>query len=263
MDIGNEIRPAQPESQETAVILEPSFFEKLKLLFFEPVKLFESLKRKSSWLPPLIALVLVSVILGMIAQPYIMPSIRESTVSYLSKIPNLPDGTIDKVTESFDKAQDNGFLKNLGTTLLGVVFIKAVLAFFFVVTIIFLVGSILFGGTAKYIKVMSLYAWIMPIWILGAIIVTPLMIAKQTFIVSLSPAMLIPYDPSSSLFYFLRNFSIFNIWAIIVLGIGFSVIYGISRTKGIIAIIAVWAIWIVINSFIPYLNFQVSMTGLT
>jgi hypothetical protein len=242
-------------------IEEPGLVEKFLLIFSNPLKLFESIERKPSWLPPLVALILISIMAGLIAQPYIMLSVRQDTMAYLSKIPNMPDDAIQKANDQFDKSSQLS-AKNVAWTVVGVIVVR-VLAFFVVVTAIFLFGAIFFGGTAKYIKIMAMYAWVFPIWILAILIITPLMIIKGSHTVSLSPAVIMTPDPFNSLYYLMKNISFFNIWAIIVTGIGFSVIYKVSRAKGIIVMLVLWGIWIVINSFIPFLNFQLSMSGLT
>jgi hypothetical protein len=248
---------------ETAFLpAEPGFFEKLALIFSSPTTLFESLKRKSSWLLPLILLILVSIIIGLIVQPYVMQSVRRDTIAFLSGIPNLPDGTIERTTESLDAAAHNGFAKNLMSGVLNGLFIHG-LFFFVVVTILFLVGAIFFGGTAKYIKVMSMYAWIMPIWTLGLIIAAPLMIIKRTHGLALSPAVMVTHDITSPIFFLLKNLNLFTIWAVILMGIGFSIIYGVSRAKGIVTMLILWGAWILVSSFIPFFNFWAYMTGLT
>ena len=213
MDETNPTAAVNPH-EEMAPITEPGFFGKLCLLYSNPLKLFESLQRKSSWLPPLIAIILVSIIAGLIAQPYILPSIRQDTLAYMSKIPNMPDEAIQKAGEGFDKSAEIN-PKNIIINILGATVMKAI-AFFVAVTAIFLVGAIFFGGTAKYAKVMSMYAWVLPIWIVGIILTTPLMIIKGSHSVSLSLAVLIPPDPFNSLYFFLKNLSFFNIWAVIV-----------------------------------------------
>jgi hypothetical protein len=201
--------------------------------------------------------------LGLIAQPYIIQSYQRDTVAFLSSIPNLPESTIESTNARFDKAiAENNLLKNIGTGLLGSVLMHGI-TFFIVVTILFFIGSIFFGGTAKYIKVMSMYAWVLPIWTIGIIINTPLMIIKESHGISLSPAVLMSPDITSSIFYFLKSLSLFNIWAVILMGIGLSVIYGITRAKGVVVALVVWGIWIAISSFTPYLNFQTYMMGLT
>jgi hypothetical protein len=260
MDDPNAVTANDPQGSAIPID-EPGLAEKMGMIFSNPLKLFESLERKPSWLPPLVAVILISIVAGLIAQPYIMPSVRQDTMAYLSKIPNMPDDAIQKANDQFDKSSQMS-AKNVMWTVVGATLVR-VAAFFVVVTAIFLFGAIFFGGTAKYIKVMSMYAWVFPIWIVGIIITTPLMIIKGTHAVSLSPAALMTPDPFNSIYFLMKNISFFNIWAIIVTGIGFSVIYKVSRAKGIIVMLVLWGIWIVINSFIPFLNFQVSMSGLT
>jgi hypothetical protein len=232
------------------------------MLYSNPTALFDSLKRKSSWLPPLILLILASVIIGLIVQPYVMQSYRRDTIAFLNNIPNLPEGTLEKANERLDSAAQNSFTANLGQALLTGVLMHTIL-FFIVVTVIFLAGAIFFGGTAKYIKVMSMYAWVAPIWILGLIISAPLMVIKQAHGLTLSPAVIMTHDITSPLFFLLNNLNLFTIWAVILLGIGLSVIYGVSRTKGIVTMLVIWGIWIVFSSFVPYVNFQAYMMGLT
>jgi hypothetical protein len=249
-------------NEETASVVEPGIAQKMLLLFSNPILLFESLRRQSSWLPPLIILILVSIAAGLIAQPYVMPSVREDVLYYLNNTPNIPEQAIQGAEERFDKAVEQGVAGSLPNILIGGIIMRSVL-FFAVVTVIFLVGTIFYGGVTKYVKIMSLYSWVLPIWTLGVLIATPLMIIKNSHNISLSPALLTTPDPTSSTYFFLHNLGLFNIWAIIVLGIGFSVMYGLSRVKGLVTVIGLWMIWIVINSFVPYLNFQTWISGLT
>lgn len=260
MDAQEPVAGTIPESAMSPVE-EPGFLEKLKLLFSSPTALFQSLKRKSSWLPPLITLVVVSIAAGLIAYSDIMPSVQEDVLTYMRNTPGIPDQVIQQTEEQFDKFEGLD-AKAVGNALIGGVVMRALL-FFVVVTVIFLIGTIFFGGVMKYAKVMSMYAWVLPIWALGLIIVTPLMIAKGSHSISLSPALLVAPDPTNSLFFLLSNLSIFNFWTIIVLGIGFSVMYGLSRARGITTMFILWGVWIVLNSFVPYLNFQAWISGLT
>jgi hypothetical protein len=261
MEPNIENPPNPPEMQLPPEIPEPGFWRKLQLLFLEPLKLFESLKRKSSWWQPLVLFVVIQLAAGFIAQSHILPSMKQDLMDYLSTIPNMPEDAIQKASDGFDEASNITAFSVIKNTLGA--FLMRGIVFFVVTSLLFFIGSIIFGGTAKYIKVMSLYAWIYPIWALGAIIITPLMIVKESYKVSLSPALFTVADPSSSVYFLLRNFSIFNIWAIILLGLGFSVIYGVTKSKGLIAVFMLWAVWIAINSFTPYLNFQAALMGLS
>jgi hypothetical protein len=260
METQDQVMPQAPMGADVRPD-ESSFMEKLQLLFSSPTRLFESLKLKSSWLAPLILLFLITFIASMIAQPYIMPSVREDVMTLLQSNPDIPESAVQQAEESFANAEKRD-AKSIVLAFVGAAFMRA-LFFFVVVTVIFLIGTIIFGGTAKYGKVMSMYAWALPIWALGLVIVTPLMIIKGSHAVSLSPALLMPPDPLNPIYFLLNNFSLFNIWAVIVLGIGFSVMYGVSRAKGIITMIVIWSVWIAINSFVPFLNFQAWITGLT
>jgi hypothetical protein len=181
-------------------------------------------------------------------------------MTFLNSNPNIPQQAIQQAEESFEKAE-NRTLASIVLSFLGAALMRGVF-YFVVVTIIFLLGTVIFGGTSKYSRVMSMYAWVLPVWTLGLIVTAPLMIIKGSHSISLSLAVLIPPDPVNPVYFLLHNISLFNIWAVWLLGIGFSVMYGVSRTKGVVTMFLLWGVWVIANSFVPFLNFQAWITGL-
>ncbi|MGH8015416.1 MAG: hypothetical protein ACREBV_04440, partial [Candidatus Zixiibacteriota bacterium] len=68
---------------------------------------------------------------------------------------------------------------------------------------------------------------------LGALIVAPMMVAKNSIRVSFSLAAFFKdLSVQNPLYLLLSKFGVFYIWEIIVIGIGLSIIYGFSRNKG-------------------------------
>ena len=103
--------------------------------------------------------------------------------------------------------------------------IAAALALFF--------GNVVMEGRAKFKQLLSVMLFGEIIYGLGGLIMAPLMVAKGSMNVSISLAALLQnthvQDP---LYVALSKIDAFQIWEIIVIGIGLSVIYGFSRNKG-------------------------------
>ena len=95
------------------------------------------------------------------------------------------------------------------------------------------IGNVVMAGRASYKQLLSVMLFGEIIYGLGAIIMTPLMLAKGSMNVSISLAALLQkaqvQDP---LYVALSKFGAFYIWEFIVIGIGLSIIYGFSRNKG-------------------------------
>jgi hypothetical protein len=236
------------------------FWAKLGNIFVSPTNTFEAIKISPSWFTPLVIYILILFVVGIIAMPSTMDSIKTDTMTVYSAIPNMTEESLNQVQQQLEQQSEMSF-SNIarGTPFLLIRFIP----FFIVVSILFLFGTVFYGGDGKYKTIMSLVAWTYPIWALGAIVELPLKIIKHSHSASLSLAVLVPADPLNSTFYLLKNIGFFNIWAIAVLGLGFSTVYGFSKVKGLVTVFALWIVWVIINSQIPILNFYLSLLQLS
>ena len=107
--------------------------------------------------------------------------------------------------------------------ILGVV--EALLAMF--------LGNVIFAGKAKFKETWGVALLTGLIVALGGLVRVPLVFAKDTLLVSIGPAALMPgKDFTSIVYFFLYTADVFGIWAVIVGGIGYSTIFGVSRGKG-------------------------------
>lgn len=94
-------------------------------------------------------------------------------------------------------------------------------------------GNFVMGGQAKFKQIFSVMIYGEIIYALGALVVAPLMLAKNSLQVSFSAAAffndLSVQDP---LYVALSKIGVFYIWEIVVIGIGLSIIFGFPRNKG-------------------------------
>ncbi len=94
-------------------------------------------------------------------------------------------------------------------------------------------GNFIYGVKENFKKVFSVVIFSAFIIAVGKIIVLPMILAKGSVMISLSPAILVSHLGADSFLYVLfSKFDLFIIWEIIVAGIGFSIIYNLPRNKG-------------------------------
>ncbi|TFH65360.1 MAG: hypothetical protein E4G91_02805, partial [Candidatus Zixiibacteriota bacterium] len=104
---------------------------------------------------------------------------------------------------------------------------------FLMAGIILLMGTVVFGGSAKYMELIALVCFTGMISVLGQIIKTPLMVMKQTMDIRTSLAVLLPgSDMTSTAYTLLNTFTdVFFIWQVILSIAGVAVIYSFSKGK--------------------------------
>lgn len=111
--------------------------------------------------------------------------------------------------------------------------VVAALALFF--------GNFVMAGKGSFKKLLSVALYGGIVYVLGSMILIPMMLAKNSMMVSFSLAVFATDLGMESITYIaLSKISIFQIWEIIVVGIGFATIYDFPRNKGyILAVLSV------------------------
>lgn len=96
-------------------------------------------------------------------------------------------------------------------------------------------GNFIMAGKVGFKNILSVSLYSELLFVVGSLLIVPIMIAKGSLMVSLSPAILVSEHGIESLSYIaLSKLSLFHIWEIIVSGIGFSIIFNFKRNKGYI-----------------------------
>jgi hypothetical protein len=93
-------------------------------------------------------------------------------------------------------------------------------------------GNFVMAGRATYRQLLSVALYGEIIYLVGGLILLPLMLAKDSVLVTLSLAALVTPDPQSFVWVALSKISVFLIWEVVAVGIGLTAIYGFSRNKG-------------------------------
>lgn len=110
----------------------------------------------------------------------------------------------------------------------------------------YLWGNFIMAGRATFKQLLSVVLFGEIIFLVGDMLLLPLILAKQSILVSFSLAALVPPDPKSVVWVALSKVSIFLIWDIIVVGIGLGIIYSFPRNKGyLLAVLSVGLVSVV------------------
>lgn len=187
-----------------------------------PGQAFAAFNRKPSLLVPLIiAVILMAIVSGAYA-PY------QTRASYevMKQSPNVPPEILRGIELQMS---GNNFALSALTGGIWAVIITVIVAL-----IAWMIGNFFFGGTTGFKKVWGVTLLGGLIVSAGKILMLPLVIAKDSIMVSLGPAALYPAKSITSIFYvMLMYLDVFAIWSVIVTGIGYAAIYGFARGKGI------------------------------
>jgi len=214
-------------------------FSKILNIFFEPRKVFESLKTKPTWLVPFIILVLISVVSMYLTYPFIMAD----TIEKIRTNEKIPDEQKEMIVSRMEEnTQPPWWQVALAPV--------GVLIYFLIVSgILFFVGNVLLGGDSSFRKVFSVYIYSSLVAIPAAIIKIPLAVAKKTAEVQTSLALFLSPDIKEAFIYrFFAHFDIFNIWMIILVSLGLAVMYNFTVKKSFTTVFALWLLWAIVSS---------------
>jgi len=204
-------------------------------VFLAPTNAFESFKLKPTIWIPLILIILLGAIAG--GLPYKQSAQSQVDIFRTSTTPDSP--TVKAIIR---RAQNPSPLTNTLAGAVGfplITLIGALIALFF--------GSFIFGGKAAYLHVWGVVLLADLIAVIGGVLRSVLIVAKDSIYVSLGPAALLPGKDFTSMLYAILYYTdVFAIWSMIVAGFGYAAIFGISRGRGMTISIILWELGILV-----------------
>jgi hypothetical protein len=237
----DQILQSITEKPEEKPAEELNFLQRVTGIFTNPERVFRYLRAKPDFILPL----LLAAILTMISSAFIYDIAINDQIAMIEKNDNIPDDRKELMIDQISGNQQ-GIQKML---FMFVVPPISIIVLYALISAIFLfIGNIILGGKARFVQLLSIYSYsYLIVMLLGMIVKVPLILARQTTQVNLSPAVFFsPEQLGQSIFNFIESFDMFNIWFIIVFGIGFAVIYAFSKPKGIISVIIAWLLYVII-----------------
>lgn len=210
-------------------------------VFTKPTAFFTELSRSPKILVPMVVIAILTLVFFVLTADMIF-ELQKSSPQFQQQMESAPG-----MTEERMKAITTPFTIGGGTiSMLILPLITAALALFW--------GNFVMGGRATYRQLLSVALYCQVLFVVGMILLLPMVMAKGDFTASFSLAVLAADKGiENPLYVLLSKFSVFHIWEIIVLGIGCAVTLGIPRSKGLaVSLLSVGLISLihVISSFI-------------
>lgn len=205
-------------------------------VFTSPTEAFAEFKKKPTILIPLIAIFVLAGGVGALMAEY------SSMMQYemLKNSTVIPPQALEEMRQdALDPSMlTTGLFGGIAIVVFGV--ISALVAWF--------LGSVIFGKKANFKAVwgVELVAGLIPM--VGGLLRLPMVYAKGTMMVSYGLAALLPGRDFTSILYSLLYYTdIFAVWGIIVAGIGYAAIFGLSRGKGIAIAAIAFGLFVMIS----------------
>ena len=215
-----------------------SGFSRIWGMFFRPREVFTSLRDKPNWLLPFILVCLVSLVVVYVTYDARMSDVRNNILSN----PNITEEQRVVIEERL--TQQNPLLSVVFTPVGVTIYI------FFFTLILHLVFNVILGGSGSFKKILSTFTYSCLVGIPEFIIKTPLILAKGSIEkVQTSLALFLPVDLSDKFYYnFLAGFDIFNLWQVLLISLGVSVIYNFTFKKSFTTVFILWLIAILVGT---------------
>lgn len=229
----NVIQDRNPEPEKLNLV------NKTVGIFTQPERVLASLKERPDWLFPLTVVILISILFAVTTRRQMMEFQKQSIYNSTIIQEEQKDEMIDRMENQSDEAF---YVQSVGGTVVSTIFVYLVAAGVFL-----FVGNFILGGKASFKQIFAMYSWVGLISGLEYLIKIPLVLAKDSFQVYTSLAVLL--DPSQSktlLFQILNAFDLFAIWRVALWGMGFAVIYNFSKRTSYTAVISVYVIYLAI-----------------
>ena len=204
-------------------------------VFFAPNEVYESVARQLSaadWFVPTAVAAVLSIVVASATMPLM-------TKASLDQIQDIPAEQREMIESGQKIAQVGGMIAAPLMTFLFLLIASALLL---------LVGKII-GAEISFAQAMPVYAYGSMIGTLKGVIVTPIMVAKETMIVHAGLGIFLSDEMMQSFAgRVLVGIDIFTVWQAVVTAIGLAIVGQIAKGKAIGGVLALVAIAIVVGA---------------
>jgi hypothetical protein len=267
MSDNTENNPPKSEEETLETTAETEQAESIGLsdaitgIFTEPGETFTSVKatsKKNFWLIPILIFIVLSIVsryLAMNDEELYSEVKTKQTEAVKKRLDDaVKEGKMSKEQADERMGQmEKGFNKSSPIFILSITLGPAIFIFVF----LFLKGLILFGalkifkGAITYMQVITVLGLASIIDSIQTIIDTVLAIITGRLMANIGPILIFSKDSlSKELNTLVGHFDVFNIWYLILVGIGLAAFSGLKNKQTIPVVFALWLIWVCLTSFL-------------
>ncbi|HVP07756.1 MAG TPA: YIP1 family protein, partial [Candidatus Acidoferrum sp.] len=194
-------------------------FRGLYEVFAKPTKFFAELAARPKILVPLIVLAVILLVMLFATRDLIYQS-QVTSPQFQAQLQGRA------ITPEMEAQFKSRIVEFGAVTILLCSLIAALFALFW--------GNFVFAGKAGFKQLWSVMLYGEIVWGVGVLIGVPIHLARQNLVAPFSLGILAASKGLDSVLYvILARFDIFIIWEIIVIGIGLSAVYGLTRGRGL------------------------------
>jgi hypothetical protein len=227
------------ELKSTETVPSAGIWSIMLKVFTAPSEAYQALKQKPRVLWPMIIMIVMTAIAAMaMTKPSILMQI-----DLMARARNIPPQLLEQIRMQMEQGGTSQMITG------GLIGGAAVIIFILIAAgVAMFVGSVMMGGKAGFKSVLAVALTSSLIVGLGGLIRLPLVFLKNSILVSIGLAALMPgKDFTSILYSILYQYDFFMIWSIIVAGIGYGIIYDMPRKKGIYIAIMASIIYVILG----------------
>lgn len=214
-------------------------------VFYAPGEAFEALSRghsKADWLVPAVLVALVTIVTTHQVMPIAMKAGTAAMEEQLGEIPA-------EQREMMEKMQ--GVSQTAGLISAPIMTFVAL----FISSALLLLLARMLGGETTYGQMLPVFAYGSLIGVIKSLVITPLMVSKQTVMVQTGLGLLMSDELLYTFFgRFVSMLELFTVWQAAVTAIGLSIVTGVSMGKAFTGIFALLLIVVAIAAAVAGLS---------
>ncbi len=250
-----EIPDSATETRVEPKVEPLSFTDKVIGVYSDPSPTFENLKqagpRATDWVIPMTLLIVVVVIATVVkfSNPDMLAEMQKQQEEQMQKMVDEGKMTQEQADQALENMGGMGSGVMMAFSVVGVV-IGTPIMFLLIALFYWLVLRFVFKGSATYYLVFAALSLVVYISILDTLISLLLGFVTGNAMATFSPALFMEPDLGSTTFKLLSAINPIQIWANVVLAIGFAKIAEVSNVKSYILVFGSWIAVILIGVFV-------------
>ncbi len=223
MNTVNSSAVALPQSQ--------SVINRIIGVFTSPRPTMDDIVARPSWILPLLILIVTVGLSGYFLKDLIV----DQALAEMDQAGNMTQEQMDAAEPWIERS-----------ALIGPAIVSPII-YLILAGVFMFVGNVILGGESKFKIAFSLVCWSGMITLLSSAITIPLMLSRGDMASPTSLAFLAGEDKKSALFFLFSQIDLFYIWWLAVIGIGFAAAYKLTNQKGIVTVLACWAVFLALG----------------
>ncbi|MFC1726553.1 Yip1 family protein [candidate division KSB1 bacterium] len=240
----NQKEPVSPEEVQTT----PSTEEKkmgivdwIINVFTSPTKAFQGIDRNPTWIAVFIIIVLTSIGFQLVNKDLLV----EARIKQIEMSEVLSEEQKDsQIATAGDFFEPPLVYVNFITVIVG-----ALLVYLIVAGVLYFTGNVVLGGEGRFRNIFVMYIYTSLVTIPNFLLTTFLAHSRNSLDIQMNLALFL--DPESSggfLYRFLSHIGLFSAWQVVLVAIGFAIIYKFEFKKSLTVIIILQLIYSVMSA---------------